>query len=206
MNQNEDIQISETMADYLVQKLTDEKNGVAYAIEYLKSSFLAAAVQDLFYARRNANLTQEQLAQKLGKKQEAIARWEADVEGKMSLRQFVELAIGCGVIPLQMKLEPIRAVRDYLIDNPQSEWTQELYSSWQKKKVKPLKIAQSNASDAFTLTPTANRADVYLKQQREQDLEPWHSTTTSGLSEHVTNTNAASTHASRTPVLVQPTA
>lgn len=134
MTQNEDIQNSGTLTDYLMQKLIDEQTGEKFAIEYLKTSFLTAAVQELAHARRNAHLTQEQVAQKLGKKQAAIARWEADFDGRMSLRQYVELAIAYDVMPLQMKLEPILSVRDYVLDNPHAQWTQEFYSEWQKKR------------------------------------------------------------------------
>src|SRR5712692_6362400 len=130
MESYENIQTRETTKDVIVRELTDEKNGLTFAREYLKADFLAAAVDALFYARREARLTQEQVAQKLGKKQEAIARWEADTDGKMSLRQYVEIALACDMIPLDIILEPIDSVRDYVIHNPQAPRTQDLYSAW----------------------------------------------------------------------------
>ncbi len=75
MKKAKDTKTTVTMADYLIQKLKDEKKGLDNAIAYIRASFLSSAVDALFYARRSAGLTQEQIAQKLGKKQEAIARW-----------------------------------------------------------------------------------------------------------------------------------
>src|SRR5271157_3929395 len=100
MEKAKDTRIMGTMADYLIRKLKDEKNGLENAVAFLRAAFLSSAVDALFYARRKAGLTQEQVAQKLGKKQEAIARWEADKEGRMSLRQYFDLAVACGRIPL----------------------------------------------------------------------------------------------------------
>ncbi len=79
-------------------------------------------------------LTQKQLAQKLGKKQSAIARWEADVDGKMSLRQYVEIAQACGVNPLVLALESLEHLREFVIDDPDVLPTQELYQEWERRK------------------------------------------------------------------------
>ncbi len=110
--------LGRTTKDVIVRELTDEKNGLAFARDYLKADFLAAAVDALFYARRQAGLTQEQVAQKLGKKQEAIARWEADTEGKMSLRQYFDLALACGRVPLNMILEPVEICPRFCHQSP----------------------------------------------------------------------------------------
>ncbi len=142
MQQDEDIQVVGTTTDFLIQELTDEKGGQEFAREYLKADFLAAAVDALFYARCQAGLTQEQVAQKLGKKQEAIARWEADTDGKMSLRQYVEIALAYDMIPLEMVLAPVDAVRRYIIENPGATCTQLAYDAWQKKKSEPATLAQ----------------------------------------------------------------
>ena len=151
MQQDEVIQVVGTTTDFLIQELTDEKGGQEFAREYLKADFLAAAVDALFYARRQAGLTQEQVAQKLGKKQEAIARWEADTDGKMSLRQYVEIALACGRIPLEMVLAPVDAVRRYIIENPQAPWTPVAYDAWQKKELEPATLAQSTIGHTLTV-------------------------------------------------------
>jgi transcriptional regulator with XRE-family HTH domain len=142
MEKYENTPIRETTADVIVHELSDEKDGQEFAREYLKVDFLATAVDALFYARHQAGLTQEQVAQKLGKKQEAIARWEADIDGKMSLQQYVEIALACDMIPLEMVLAPVDAVRRYIIENPGAPCTQVAYDAWQKKKSEPATLAQ----------------------------------------------------------------
>src|SRR6266702_4783743 len=142
MQQDEDIQVVGTTTDFLIQELTDEKGGQEFAREYLKADFLAAAVDALFYARCQAGLTQEQVAQKLGKKQEAIARCEADTEGKMSLRQYFDLAVASDRIPLNIVLEPVKSVHDFVIDHPEAPQTSNLYYTWLQNRYEPAIIAQ----------------------------------------------------------------
>ena len=131
-------QIMGTVSDFLSQKLSEDGENLEATREYLMSVFLSSAVDALFDARRKAGLTQKQLAHKLGKKQSAIARWEADVDGKMSLRQFIEIAQACGVNPFAMVLEPLEHLREFVIDDPEVLPTQELYQDWVKKRSEPL--------------------------------------------------------------------
>ncbi len=157
MKKAKDTKTTGTMADYLIQKLKDEKKGLDNAIAYIRASFLSSAVDALFYARRSAGLTQEQIAQKLGKKQEAIARWEGDAEGKMSLRQYFDLAVACGKVPLNIVLEPIETVRDFVIDHPEEPQTPDLYYVWHNQRNQTPSIAQYNTAP---ITFTLNTAPI----------------------------------------------
>jgi len=174
-----------TMADYLIRQLEDEKNGLENAKAFLKAAFLSSAVDALFNARRKAGLTQEQVAQKLGKKQEAIARWEADKEGRMSLRQYFDLALASGRVPLSMALEPIESVRDFVIAHPEEPQAPDLYYAWLHNKDESITVSlpittvtvtvQGGAFLSTTVSrspqesmPTAKSADQYLKEVREQ--------------------------------------
>ena len=74
MHQDEDIQVVGTITDDLIQKFTDEEQGKEFASEYLKSAFLTSSANALFYMRRQADLTQAQVAERLNTKQSAIAR------------------------------------------------------------------------------------------------------------------------------------
>ena len=93
MELDDDVQIEGTVTDYLIQQITDEEHGKDFAAEYLKSVFLETTVNDLFYVRRQAGLTQAQVAEKMKTKQAAIARFEADFDGGMSLRRYVDFAL-----------------------------------------------------------------------------------------------------------------
>lgn len=188
MERAKDDQIMGTMADYLIRKLRDEKRGLENTIEYLRAAFLSSAVDALFYARRKAGLTQEEVAQKLGKKQEAIARWEADKEGKMSLRQYFDLAVASGRVPLNMVLEPIESVRDFVIDHPEEPQAPDLYYTWLQHGSGPITVSQPVTVHTLTgqavvvppltnvtiptqeSTPTVKSIEQFLKDQHEQNL------------------------------------
>src|SRR6266581_2084282 len=188
MKKAKDTKTTGTMADYLIQKLKDEKKGLDNAIAYIRASFLSSAVDALFCARRSAGLTQEQIAQKLGKKQEAIARWEGDAEGKMSLRQYFDLAVACGRIPLNMVLEPVESVRDFVIDHPEETQTPDLYYAWLKHRSEPTTASQpvttltlinqgvvvTNPPTNVSIpiqesSPTVKSVERYLKEQGDQN-------------------------------------
>src|SRR5690242_9295557 len=78
MSDDKTFQVTGTMADYVIQKITEE--GEEWAIGYLKAGFLAAAVDALFYARRQAGLTEAEVAARLKLKPAAVTRLEGDVD------------------------------------------------------------------------------------------------------------------------------
>lgn len=130
MEKYENNQVSETTDDVIIQELRDENNGPAFVREFLKAGFLSSAVDALFYARRQADLTQAQVAERLNTKQAAIARLEADTDGSISLRRYVEFALACGMVPLNIILAPIESVRNFVIAYPDSPLTQMNYDTW----------------------------------------------------------------------------
>ncbi len=221
MEKAKDTRVMGTMADYLIRKLKDEKNGLENAVAFLRAAFLSSAVDALFYARRKASFTQEQVAQKLGKKQEAIARWEADKEGRMSLRQYFDLAVACGRIPLNIVLEPVESVRDFVIDHPEEPQTPDLYYSWLQHRYESTTVFQPVTVHTVTIqtavvpapptnvsiptqenTGTASSVERYLREQHEQRLNqanyyalpPWYGGS-------ATNTTSTTSH--QTPILTQ---
>lgn len=205
MERAKDSETMGTVADYLIRKLKDEKHGLENAIAYLRASFLSSAVDALFYARRKAGLTQEQVAQKLGKKQEAIARWEADKEGKMSLRQYFDLALASGRIPLNIVLEPKEDVRDFVIDHPERAPSPYSYYEWLKKKAESASITQTTTmqpvvapTQLTSSIPPSNQeamltvqaVERYLRGQREQSQKQVIPALSQWLSECATNTTS----------------
>src|SRR5712692_5214749 len=98
MEKYENTQARETTNDVIVRELTDENNSSTFVKEYLKAGFVSSAVDALFYARRQAGLTQAQVAEQMNTKQAAIARLEADTDGSMSFRRCAEFALACGMV------------------------------------------------------------------------------------------------------------
>jgi len=94
----------------ILSALSDPRDASAY----LKSDVLCTAIDGLFYARRAAGLSQEQVGIVLHKKQEAIARWESDTEGRLSLEQYVDLAMAVGMVP-HIVLVPFEEARQRVI-------------------------------------------------------------------------------------------
>jgi transcriptional regulator with XRE-family HTH domain len=132
MHQDEDIQIEGTMTDYLIQQLTEEEHGKDFAAEYLKSAFLSSAVNTLFYMRRQAGLTQAQIAERLDTKQSAVARLEGDFDGGISLRRYVDFALACGMVPHSITFAPLESAISYTIAQPKVPYTQVNHQEWLK--------------------------------------------------------------------------
>ena len=84
MQKYENTPTRETTNDIIVHELTDENKSLTFVKEYLKSGFVSSAVDQLFYARRHADLTQAQVAERLNTKQAAIERIEEDTDGSIS--------------------------------------------------------------------------------------------------------------------------
>lgn len=176
MADDEDIQTTETTSDFLIRMLTDEKDGEAFAREYFKAGFLSSAVDALFYARRAAGLTQAQVAERLNTKQTAIARLEADTNGSMSLRRYVDYALACGVVPLDISFAQLDSFCEYVIAHPEAPRTQEAYNAWQKTGVQPIsgvqppigvnESATTIQGTRFTLIPNAGDAKPHMSQPR----------------------------------------
>jgi len=100
-----------------VRHLLDEE-GVE-AREFLRASFLTSAVDTLWHARREAGLTQSQVAEALGTRQSAVARMEADTSGSMSLHRYVDYCMACGVLPFDFELESIDRLREFAHASPE---------------------------------------------------------------------------------------
>ena len=142
MNVKHDHKTETTSSDMLVQMLTDKEHGQEATEAFFKAEFLASAVDALFAARRQAGLTQEQVAERLNTKQAAIARLEADTTGSMSLHRYIEVALACGMVPLDITLAPIDSVRDYIIECPDGARTADAYIRWQQEKSRKITSQQ----------------------------------------------------------------
>lgn len=124
MEQFEDASSVNTTSDFIAEMMMDEKDGEEFTLEYLKARFLSSVGRSLYYARRQAGLTQAQVAERMNTTQSAIARFEADKNGAMSFHRYVDFAIACGLMPhslvLHPILEPIDSLRDEVIARAES--------------------------------------------------------------------------------------
>jgi transcriptional regulator with XRE-family HTH domain len=166
MEYDEDVQITGTTGDYIGQRLRDEKYGQEYTLGYLKADFLATAANALFTLRREAGLTQAQVAEQLQTKQSAIARLEADFDGAMSLRRFVDFALACGVIPHHVTFTPIETARNFTIAQPEMPLTFENELNWCSANFRlTLEPCNTTSPGTFTLpssTTTLREAGTKL--------------------------------------------
>ena len=125
----EDTSNVETTSDFIIEMMMDEKDGEEFTREYLKASFLSSIGRSLYYARRQAGLTQANVAERMDTTQSAVARFEAGKDGSMSFRRYVDFAIACGMMPrslmLHSVLEPITSLRDEMITTFAAESLQE---------------------------------------------------------------------------------
>ncbi len=162
MNQDEDIQVAGTMTDYLIQKFTDEEQGKEFASEYFKSAFLASAVNALFYMRRQAGLTQAQVAERLNTKQSAVARLEGDFDGGISLHRYVDFALACDMVPHNITFAPLESAISYTIAQPKILYTEVNYQEWLKAN-SPL-----TSTSVETLAQQESNSEVMSKTLQTQ--------------------------------------
>lgn len=180
MGKDEDIQMAETTSSFLAHLLKEDEEGQAFVEAYLKSSFLSLAVDALFYARRQAGLTQAQVAEQLKTKQTAIARLEADTTGSMSLRRFVEVAMACGMMPFDIQLVPVNSLREYVIANPEAPKTSDAYNAWvmRSAQIGPTSTYTAHDTTAANITATITHQDTqpaldYVEEYLKRPSQEW---------------------------------
>jgi transcriptional regulator with XRE-family HTH domain len=124
---NDADEVTETAADSLRELLAHDTGALT---QYLRQSFLVEAMMSLFHARRKAGLTQQQVAARMGTKQSVIARWEADLSGAISLRNYVDFAVACGMRPFDMTLTSLSALAPFAKEHLDKAITVEAYHDW----------------------------------------------------------------------------
>lgn len=74
-------------ADFIARQLQDPIEGEAFFMAYLRAGFLGSAADRLYQARRQAGLTQAQVAEKLKIKRAVVARLEEDTDIRVLLKE-----------------------------------------------------------------------------------------------------------------------
>jgi transcriptional regulator with XRE-family HTH domain len=110
----------QTLDDLVREDLTESPEA---SRAYLRQSWLSSTVTALWQMRRSAGLTQAELAERMGTSQAAIARWERDDNGSMSLRRYIDYALACEMLPMDVEFRPYGDVRAFSIENPDAQRT-----------------------------------------------------------------------------------
>jgi transcriptional regulator with XRE-family HTH domain len=153
---------------------------------YLKASFLASATLALWYARQEAGLTQADLAERLGTRQSAIARMEADHSGSMSLHRYIDYCIACGVMPFDMRLEKLNDLREFTHAQPEAPRTESAFNDW-KRALQPTQSLSEKVAAVLWSIPTVEdisriqSAHLLAEEAREQYEMNLHRATSSAL-------------------------
>lgn len=128
---------------------------------YLAQGWLSAASRALRRARQEAGLTQRDLAEKLGTKQSAIARWENDSNGSISLNNFVEFLNACGQMPYRMEYLDLAELREYELDQSLAPSTVSAVEAWRASR------SAETQSEQVSPMPDLARNVGYLPSREE---------------------------------------
>lgn len=109
----------------------------------MSTELIEDVMHKLIHARKQAGLTQAEIAECMGTKQPVIARWENKQDGSMSLHRIADYAIACGVIPCQFDrhgpfefhLIPLEDARQCTIAHPQEPLTWQKYAWWKAEEI-----------------------------------------------------------------------
>jgi transcriptional regulator with XRE-family HTH domain len=153
---------------------------------YLKASFLASATLALWHARQEAGLTQAELAERLGTRQSAIARMEADHSGSMSLHRYIDYCIACGAMPFDMQLEKLDDLREFTHAQPEAPRTESAFKDW-KRTLQPTQSLAEKLAAVLWNIPTLEdisrirSAHLLAEEARKQYEMDLHRATNSAL-------------------------
>lgn len=179
MEETKDTLSTKTVSDLSDQMMADEEDGKEFTLEYYKARFLSSIGRSLYYARRQAGLTQTQIAEHLNTTQSAIARLEADKNGAVSFHRYADFVIACGLMPrslvLHTILEPIALLREEALARASAQHSQEppniehIHSTPTSIHDSFRAWVTSNATALTSLTPLTNQ-DVKAAIETAQNI------------------------------------
>lgn len=88
--------VTGTLEESLLDAIGDSEDR---AVELLCAQFLRGVSRQLYRARREAGLSQQDLAEMLHTTQSSISRTECDKDGAMSMKRFVDWMVACHAVP-----------------------------------------------------------------------------------------------------------
>lgn len=106
-----------TTQEVIAEMMRDEQTGGEFTQEYLKRNFLSSIRDSLFYAQKEAGLSNEEIAKRLNVPVDTVKHFTYFDGKDTSFEQYLKFALACGVMPRPMKLEKIEVLRDEAIAN-----------------------------------------------------------------------------------------
>ena len=131
--EDDDLAITGTTGEAIAQGLRDQES----TYDYLIAHFLVRAMQALTQARRDVEMSQGELADRLGTTQSAVARWERDTAGRISLANYCRFALALGKVPLDIVVENINVVQEYAIQLPLEARSEAKVNRWKQRPLSP---------------------------------------------------------------------
>jgi transcriptional regulator with XRE-family HTH domain len=132
---------------------------------YLRESWLAASMALLSRARWAANLTQAEVAQRLGTTQSAIARLERADE--TTLGRFWEFLYACGVTPLEIETVHFADLREYVRQQPGADRTAEPVKKWIAKNKKVVNRKATAKTPRRKQTAAPSKVPAFINEDEE---------------------------------------
>jgi transcriptional regulator with XRE-family HTH domain len=99
---------------------------------FLEQQWLSGATALLRQCRREAGLTQAEVAERMGTTRAVVARLERDTRGHFTLRRFVDYLMACGVQPFQIEVAPTEDLVAFLRDDPEVDRTAVALAEWKE--------------------------------------------------------------------------
>lgn len=124
MTEVADVGSNLTRTDLERKILAESEEG---AREYLLQTWFYHAMEAVHAARLRNDLTQAEIAEKMGTTQSAVARLENAHSGNFSLDRFLHYAWECGVAPLDLEFAPTHRLRHYALNEPSAPRTAEAF-------------------------------------------------------------------------------
>jgi DNA-binding XRE family transcriptional regulator len=112
----------------LVRTLVDEGRSTTAAAAYLREDWMSGVIALLRAARREAGLTQGEIAERLGTTQSAVARLERGDDVKLS--RVWDYLWACGKTPLTVETVAAARLRRYVAKQPSAPRTASAVDRW----------------------------------------------------------------------------
>lgn len=151
-----------TLADMARERVEESEER---AKGYLRESWRAQTMALLHRARWAADLTQAEVAERLGTTQSAVARLERSED--TTLRRIWEYLYACGVTPLEIETVPFDDLREYVRQQPGADRTVELVKQWTAKSKKTVNRKSTSKTPRRKQPASRTKIPAFVNEDNE---------------------------------------